>query len=237
MIRRIFSETELNSALKDYPPDVLSGKLKALAKGYGFSYPFLKFFTGEESGAVIGIYYGSAVVAGKADEETREFLLNTFSGEILTSEDNGALFAEFSPQTLYIMEYAGNSHYEKITLKTDASYERVYEILREGFDISFEDWYTDTCHNVRHGISEVFTYNDTATAEKMFSIDGISLISLVAVKNSARGKGVGGLLIKNVSERLLESGKVYVICEKELIPFYEKNGYKFYKNCIQIKTD
>ena len=190
-----------------------------------------------EKDGKLRIYYGSAVVVGKLDEEAYEFLINTFSGEILMSEENSALFGTFSPEPLYIMEYTGGVAFEKTALKTDTPYERVYEILREGFNISFEDWYTDTCHNVRHGISEVFTYNDTATAEKMFSIDGISLISLVAVKNSARGKGVGGLLIKNVSERLLESGKVYVICEKELIPFYEKNGYKFYKNCIQIKTD
>lgn len=235
MIRQVLSKEELYSELERYPIDILCCKIKALAEGYGFGYPFLRFFIQEN--AVLSVYYGSAIICGTADEEIFGFLKSISCGEILLNEYEDGKFGTFSFETLYIMEYTGEKGFEKISLKTDTPYERVYEILREGFNISFDDWYTDTCHNVRHGISEVFTYDDKATATKMFGIGGISLISLVAVKKSARGKGLGGLLIKNLSERLCESSKVYVICEKELKPFYEKNGYKFYKNCIQIKTE
>jgi len=235
MIKRIFSLQELNQSLDGIKKDVLSGKIKSLAKSYGFDYPFLKFYAQTSPAAVISLYYSSAVIVGEAAEETALFLENEFSGEILTSPQNEKVFGAFSHETLYIMEYEGSALSDKIPLRADLPYEKVYDILKEGFNISFDDWYVDTCHRVRHGISKVYTAFDKATATEMFCEDGMLLISLVAVKKKYRGEGLGGALIKALSEKLSEKGRVFVICEKALIPFYEKNGYKFSENCIQMK--
>lgn len=234
MINRIFSEEKLKYAFENKAPDIYSGKMKALGKAYGFSYPFLKFYANPENSAVISVYYGSAVIFGECDEETAWFLKETGVTEILMSERNyESFFSNIDTERLYIMEYTERGG-KASELSSDTSYEKVYEILKDGFSISFEDWYTDTCHNVRHGISEVFTLGDKATATKMFSVDGISLISLVAVKNEHKGKGYGNSIIRSVSEKLADNTRVYVICKKELVPFYTKNGYKTADYCRQI---
>ncbi len=230
MIKRIFTADELEKALKNITPDVFRGKIKSLARAYGFSYDFLKFFAGES--AVVGIYYGSAVICGDVTEEEIGLCLTLGAGEILMP-DNDIDFGEISKERLYLMEYSGTAEMSP-ALSADTPYNEVYEILREGFDINFEDWYTDTCHNVRHGISELFTLENKAAAQKMFTEDGITLISLVAVKKAARGTGLGGQLIRAVSGQLAENSRVFVICERALVPFYEKNEYIIKKQCIKL---
>lgn len=226
MIRRIFTAEELEKALENITPDVFRGKIKALARAYGFSYDFLRFFAGES--AVIGIYYGSAVICGDVTEEEIGLCLTLGAGEILMP-DGDVDFGEI----LYIMEYTGKAE-ASAALSADTPYSEVYDILREGFDIGFDDWYTDTCHNVRHGISEVFTLENKAAAQKMFTEDGITLISMVAVRKAARGTGLGGRLIRAVSGRFSEKSRVFVICEGALVPFYEKNEYIIEKQCIKL---
>lgn len=218
---RITEKEELEKALAPFLPDVFTGKIKALCEAYGFSYPFLKFFRSEK--AVIAFYYASAVICGEADDEI--FQLCGISGitDLLISHGG-------SPDSiLYILQYAGGGSCGD--LKTDTPYEKVYDILKDGFGIDFDGWYTDTCHNVRHGISEIYTLEDIATATKMFSIDGIALISLVAVKNEYKGKNYGRRIVEAVAERLSPENRVFVICEKELVPFYEKCGFEKTAEC------
>lgn len=232
MIERIFSAEELETVMRNTIPDIFSGKVRALAQAYGFSYPFLKFFKADND-TIIAVYYGSAVICGKPDEEALYFCLSSGFGEILCPEA-AEIPEDVSVATLNIMEYAGGSENNEQLCK-HTPYKEVYEILKDGFDIAFDDWYTDTCHNVRHGVSEVLTLENKATAQKMFDIDGISLISLVAVKKEYRGKGYGGRLIRAISAELCRQSSVFVICEDELVPFYTKNGYTFKNNCIQIR--
>ena len=186
-------------------------------RAYGFSYPFLKFYRSES--AVLAVYYASAVICGEADDELYDFCRSMGAYDCLIQHGGS------ESGILYIMEYAG-AEAEKLSLCTDTPYEKVYDILKDGFTLDFESWYTDTCHNVRHGISAVYTLEEKAAAQEMFSIDGISLISLVAVKKEHRGKNYGGRLIKALSHKLSQKNRVYVICEKELMPFYISCGYK-----------
>lgn len=221
MITRITEKEELEKALSLYSPDVFTGKIKALCEAYGFSYPFLKFFRSEK--AVIAFYYASAVICGEADEETAEFCRSSGITDLLISHGG-------SPDSvLYVMEYKGGG--KSAVLKSDTPYEKVYDILKDGFQIDFDSWYTDTCHNVRHGISEIYTLEDIATAAKMFSIDGIALISLVAVKKEHRQKNYGRRIIEAAAERLSPENRVFVICEKELVPFYKKCGFEKTAEC------
>lgn len=234
MITRIFTAEELESTLSGIVPDVFSGKIKALAQAYGFEYSFLRFFR-NESDTVIGAYYGSAVICGTMDEETLQFCISSGYGEILFPK-TADMPEGITTQRLNIMEYKDNSRNCGFAhIATDSPYSSVYDILKEGFDIPFDDWYTDACHNVRHGISEVFTLENNATAQKMFTIDGITLISMVAVKKKARKNGTGSRLIQAVSALLSEKSRVFVICKDELVPFYGKNGYEITDYCTQIK--
>lgn len=232
MIERIFTAEELEASLKSFTPDIFSGKVKALAQAYGFGYPFLKFYR-QENRAVISAYYGSAVICGTLNEEILYFCLSAGFSEILCPE-RSEISEGLSAEILNIMEYTGGGESSE-QLRKDTPYKEVYDILKDGFDISFDDWYTDTCHNVRHGISEVFTLENRAAAQKVFDIDGASLISLVAVRKQYRGKDYGGRLIRALSAELCKKSRVFVICEDRLMPFYKKNGYIFQKYCTQIK--
>lgn len=221
MITRITEKEELEAALAPFSPDVFTGKIKALYEAYGFSYSFLKFFRSER--AVIAFYYASAVICGEADEEIAEFCRSSGITDLLISHGGS------HDSVLYVMEYKGGG--KSAVLKTDAPYEKVYDILKDGFQIDFDSWYTDTCHNVRHGISEIYTLEDTATATKMFAMDGIALISLVAVKKEHRQKNYGRRIIEAAAERLSPENRVFVICEKELVPFYKKCGFEKTAEC------
>lgn len=224
MIRQVFSAEELNPVLDKIPPDIFTSKIKALMAGYGFSYSFLRFYIGD-GGFAAAVYYGSALISGNVGAEAAEFIKSLGCREALIPEAAKDFFGEYKPERLNIMRYGGAFSDTAEPLSTDTSYEKVYEILSDGFDIGFDDWYTDTCHNVRHGISTVYTLENAAAAVKMFTIDGISLVSFVSVKKERRGEGLGGRLIRAASELLKKSGGVYVICEDRLISFYGENGY------------
>lgn len=229
MIRQALTDCELNSVFHKLPKDVLCGKVKALFSAYGTGYDFLRFYI--QPSAVIAVYYSSAVVCGMADEETVSFLkLNGYS-DILMPDINGVC-----GQRLNIMSYEKYQEAADL-LSINPPYREVYDILSDGFDISFDEWYTDTCHNIRHGISELYILNGKAAAVKQFTVDNISLISAVAVKNTHKQMGYGSRLIRAVSERLIKSSEVYIICEDSLIPFYEKNGYVLKGTCINIKKN
>lgn len=223
MITRITEKEELIKALASFTPDVFTGKIKALCEAYGFSYPFLKFFRSER--AVMAFYYASAVICGECDEETAEFCNISGISDLLVAHGG-------SPDSIAcIMEYRRAACGSSCALKTDTPYEKVYDILKDGFTIDFDSWYTDTCHNVRHGISEIYTLENKATAAKMFSIDGIALLSLVAVKNEHKGKNYGRRIVEAAAERLSPENRIYVICEKALVPFYEKCGFEKTAEC------
>ena len=216
MITRIFTEEELKAALVSFTPDIFTGKIKALCMAYGFSYPFLKFFRSEK--AVIAFYYASAVICGEADEELKAFCESSGITDLLISHGGS------HDGILYVLSYKGGG--KSADLKTDAPYEKVFDILKDGFEIEFDSWYTDTCHNVRHGISEIYTLDNNATAQKMFAVDGIALISLVAVKKEQRQKNYGRKVVEAVAERLSPLNRVFVICQQELLPFYKKCGFE-----------
>ncbi len=221
MITRITEREELEAALGPFPADVFTGKIKALYEAYGFSYSFLKFFRSER--AVIAFYYASAVICGECDDEISQFCGISGVTDLLISHGGS------SDGILYIMEYKGKGGFAE--LKTDTSYEKVYDILKDGFDMDFDSWYTDICHNVRHGISEIYTLDEKAAVTKMFSMDGIALLSLVAVKKEHRKENYGRRIVEAAAKRLCPENRVYVICEEELLPFYKKCGFEKTAEC------
>lgn len=232
MIEQVFDEEMLWSGLKT--PDLFSGKIKAIHKAYGFGYPFATFYK-QEKGAVIGKYYDSVIVfceEPEADtEELKEFLPMLGFGEILMpyelSERLG--FSDRVEKNL-VFCYEDDEIRSDLCNKTvtlTESYDKIYKILSEGFDIGFDNWYTDINHNVRHSVSRVYTIPEKATATVMFSIDGISYLSYIATAKSERNKGLGGKLLRYIIKKEIADGnKPFLICKEELRKFYEKNGLR-----------
>lgn len=223
MIRRILSAAELEAAARQLVPDIFGGKILALVEGYGFSYPFARFFAAEN--ALICNYYGAGVLWGEADAECGEFAAAAGFGELLLSRANyeKAFFGQPAAFHLVMSRGSGGESADRAALRTDTPYEQVFDILKDGFDMRFEDWYPDACHMVRHGISTVYTLGDSAF-QRMFTQKGITLFSLVAVKNGRRGAGLGKRLVCAAAADCPES-RVYIICEPRLRGFYESCGF------------
>ncbi len=227
MITRVFDEAELKNALYNTENGVLRCKIKALMQAYGLSYDFLKFFVQSEPAAVIAVYYNSAVISGNVTDETLTFCKISGCGEVLMPH-----CPHIKGEKLNIMEYSGGKSADNLTV--NSPYKDFFDIIKDGFQIDFDDWYTDTCHNVRHGISELYMLENKAAAQKMFTIDGISLISMVAVRKEYKGQGYGNRIIRAVSAELHRNSRVFVICEDGLVSFYKKNGYKLYGYCEKL---
>ena len=66
MIEKITDLNRLYNSLSG-KPDIFSGKIKALAEGYGTGYDFLTFYSGDK-GITAAKYYNSAVISGNTDD-------------------------------------------------------------------------------------------------------------------------------------------------------------------------
>ncbi|MDE7234709.1 MAG: hypothetical protein K2N29_06580, partial [Ruminiclostridium sp.] len=145
MIREIETEDELFGALNSLPNDLFTGKLRALAQGYGTKYPFLRFYFLGRSG-VLARYYGSAVLSGSAGAEAAEFVKMLPIHELfLPQKAYREAFSEFSAKRLNILKYGGKADpLPEEEIRVNPPYESVFEILRESFpELRFDEWYPD----------------------------------------------------------------------------------------------
>lgn len=235
MIEQIFDENRLLAALGE-THDIFSGKVWALYAAYGFKYDFCTFFV-QENGAVIGNYYGKAAVFCPEDadcdfEELSEFLEMPMFGEVLmryelaeklglseNAEKNNIVRFRKAAETMCDIT--------KEDVDNTPALGKVYEILKDGFDIDYSIWYTDISHSTRHGISESYVYNGAATVTKMFTYGDVSFLSFVASALDARGTGAAGKLVRRVCLDECAKGRdVFLICRDAVIGFYEKCGFE-----------
>lgn len=223
MIREAKDEAALLRALDRLPNDLFTGKLRALARGYGLSYPFLRFYFLGRS-AILASYYQAAVLSGSAGAEAAEFVRALRFRELFLPEDAyRAAFSEFPAERLNILKYGG----EAAPLPTgeilkDPPYEAVFGILREGFPtLRFDEWYPDACHNVRHGVSAFYTLGDSA-AECAFAENRVAFLTAVAAKVNSRGTGRTLRLVRALAAEYARENEVFLVCRDELLGFYER---------------
>ncbi len=233
MIERTDDIERIYSSLSGRP-DIFSGKIKALAESYGTGYDFLSFFV-QDKGAVIGKYYGSSVISGNIPDEERAAELRSFlptlgKGVLMSRENAEKLGVWDTARKGYIMKFTDSAPRSGDLTREDVStwlsYREIYDILKDGFDMSFDEWYVDINHNVRHGISTVYSVGNASTAAVMFTIDGISFVSAVATRPEMRGKGIGTKLIRYIGKKEKEArNECLLICKEELLPFYKAAGF------------
>ena len=236
MIRAVSDRDELY-ALLPVKDDIYSGKIRSLADGYGFSYDFCRFWVQEDTGTLISSYYGSAVAApaepdadSGCDELSAFLSCGAFSRVFMPYRSSGRLGFSDITEKLCVMKRGSDVKNTDINDKpdceTDISLVQVYEIVRSGFDIVFDKWYTDTSHMLRHGIAKVYTLGKSACAIRSFSAAGTAYISCVCTLPSMRGKGLAsGLLGVICAEESEKGNDIFLVCGEELRPFYERAGF------------
>ncbi len=215
-----------------------AGKINALYQAYGTKYDFCRFY--RQGNCVLSSLDGSFVICddGSADiEELADFLRMNGFAEIFCSECIGKALAELlhtDYSSVNVMRFDGTAA-DSLCFDDTHSLSDVYSIISEGFDIEFEPWYLDMSHRVRHGVSRCCTLEDKAALVIQHDINGEALISQVSCRKACRGQGIAAKLVKAVAATLQPSD-VYVICEDELIAFYEKCGFSIVGKSIIIRS-
>ena len=235
MIERIF---ENDDVMCSSSRGVEAGKINALFQAYGTKYDFCRFY--RQGSSVISSLDGSFVIFddGTADvEELADFFRMNGYAEIFCSELLGSELAEKLSApciSVNLMRFVCSESFS-VELNTSPALSNVYSIISEGFDIEFEPWYLDMSHRVRHGISRCYVLEDKAALVIQHDINGEALISQVACRKAFRGQGIAAKLVKAASA-LLYPSDVFVLCENDLIPFYEKCGFSVAVKNIVIRS-
>lgn len=236
MIKRIYG------SLPPYYPlsDAIVGRIYAYYEAYGTKYDFCTFYEGD---GILALYYGCELYAycGKDFREGDSLLF--FAGTlgcnaILTNIKLSDTAEEVSLMTARASDIASDGSAE-IT----EDYKTVFGILKSGFDLSdkhFDEWYTDTCHMVRHGISKLALTKaegvPAACGIALYGYDDNCYLSHIAVKKDMQQKGFGKDVVRGLAAIAAKDHEnVAVMCHEETSGFYRKTGFEKIQTFYEIR--
>lgn len=236
MIKRIYGALP-----PGYPSDnVIAGRINAYYRAYGTGYDFCTFYEGENT---LALYYGGELYVHCNENTDTESLL-AFSDMLGAWAVMSDIKLSEKSETLYIMtsDKMPNAH-GNIHLKAEFTedYRTVFEILKSGFSLSdyqFDEWYADTCHRVRHGISRLIVMHygsePAATATVLFDDDKSCFLSHIAVRRDMQKNGIGKALL-SCAANLLDNRKITLACKKNVQQFYINCGFTEIGTAYEIK--
>ena len=180
----------------------------------------VQLFKQNETGAVISLLYGDAIIYGNIEaDEVKQFL--SFSGvkSVFCSSDNmKLLFPEYKSANVLICEKPIHTNTKNMFCDTLSSKE-IFDILSPHFPLpSYEHFATDYCRRLNHGLIKVFAKKNLCVALTLES-DNCRLLSGI-VSNK---KGMGGALLL---QAINGDKPVLCVCRDELLPFYKQYGFK-----------
>ncbi len=230
MIKRVAEGEKLTLA----KTGVEAQKIRALWLCYGPKYDFCRFYTAEfftvcelnGSFVVCEIEKSDNEKAPRNDdfEELSEFLAFGGYGDIFCSENVGKRLQNLlccNCETLFLMQFTGTAEHCEVEKEPPLS--EVFDILKTGFEIDFEPWYLDMSHRVRHGVTRFRKLGGSVLAIQ-HDLSREALLSQIATLPEMRKKGYARRLIRAVCGELSQS-KVFLLCEDNLVPFYQKIGF------------
>ncbi len=205
-------------------------KIMAAYLAYGGNYEFCRFYACDGGGyyGTVHMYNSSMVIDGKCSpDDVRSLVEMTkpVSVEIACGSVTNNGYAGIH-RTLFmgIPEKTDITAEETIS---DGSFAECYDILNESFENfgSFDDWYVDISHRIRHGVSDIYLYRST-TVTKCFDIDDLVFVSGIATAAKNRGKGSAGKFLKYLAGKFEKEGKkmcLFALDHRKT--FYESIGF------------
>ena len=228
MIRRIYGALP-----PDYPSDnVIVGRINAYCKAYGTGYDFCTFYEGDTYDNMLALYYGGELYVHCNENGDLQSII-AFSEMLGAKAVMSDIKLSEESETLYIMTSGQMPAVRNNRLKAEFTedYRTVFEILKSGFslgDNQFDDWYADTCHRVRHGVSRLIVmYSDdipVATATVLYGDDNNCFLSHIAVRQDMQKNGIGTALL-SCTANLLDNRKITLICKENVQRFYINCGF------------
>lgn len=202
-------------------------KIAAAIRAYGLVYDFCRLFA-SDSGGYILIFNSTLVADGTFDlSELESFISITSPISVEMPNDLKPSLNEYKKyrRTLFkAVPWDNNIKPEKIV--RNSMFRQVFDILGPSFGITeFDMWYTDISHRIRHGVADLFLYENT-TVTKQFDFGKYVFLSHIATAPEARGRGSAGNLLHYLCGELQSGDKtVCLFAKDERVTFYESLGF------------
>ena len=226
MIKRIYGALP-----PGYPSEnVIAGRINAYYRAYGTGYDFCTFYDGDN---MLALYYGGELYVHCNENGDLQSII-TFSEMLGAKAVMSDIKLSEKSEQLYIMtsDKMPTAHgNDRLKAEFTEDYRKVFGILKSGFSLSdnqFDDWYADTCHRVRHGVSRLIVMYSgdipVATATILFSDDKECFLSHIAVRQDMQKNGIGKALLYSTAQ-LLDNRKITLACKKNVRQFYINCGF------------
>lgn len=182
-------------------------------RAYGTGYSFCLFYYILEDENIIGgaLVSGNSII-GYLLKASSEFVLfcRSFNIENISANIELPQLEEYNKKHGRIFCSPIPSLKTTLDVVDEDRYFVCYKILKESFSslsVSFDEWYCDTCHMVRHGEGKLFSFDDKA----MIFLSGLSssivVGSLLSVLPKYRKNGIGRRLLYIAAEKVGKNGQ------------------------------
>ena len=204
-------------------------KIMAAFLAYGADYDFCKFYAC--GGGTVHIYNSSMVIDGNCDTEDVNILIEMAKPHSIEVSGNMPLQLsnDYSKRHRTLFKaVSGETDISYDEIKVNQCMEECFDILTESFDDfgSFDEWYVDISHRIRHGVSELYLCGKTTVTE-CFDIDGFVFVSGIATAASERGKGSARKMLYCLAEKFRAEGReMYLFALDHRRTFYEAIGFE-----------
>lgn len=213
-------------------------RIGALMRAYGLRVPFIQFFADEE-GALASIMDGVCTLscASTPNDEWCVFLQMHSDIKIIHTDAKTASYLaekwQIPLKSGCVMRHERLS--SNMPLQENGAEEtplrELYGLLSTVFDSfpSFEGWYVDTSHRVRHGFCHIAAERDngrlTSVAMTVAEIEDMALIGGVATLPSQRGRGAASRCICRLIDSLTQSDILIAPSDDYSARLYSKLGF------------
>ncbi len=225
MIRQIFELPPINYK------NAVESRIEAYFKAYGGDYDFCRFYSGDN--ILMLNYCGKYYISVKDGFDWEELYFFLKNAGMSWAEMNDRcfdvlrdMFYDYRTTPLYLMKSEAVEVSEGGNFTE--SYSEIFSVIKDAFELSEDDfpqWYTDTCHRVRHGVTRLIALDDySASCTVFYENNEGCFLSDIGVRKEFQGRGLGRKLLGNAN-RLLKGKKLSLLCKAEKREFYKSCGF------------
>lgn len=217
MLRLITDQTTIERVLNADVPMRCKGirmKQRALYRAYGTKYPFCSYYIAEDEKAIAVLYNSSLYFSdalNRADEW--EDVISALPIAVCSSDTvldtdgftvkSGNVF--YHPASDLTCPVAGE---EILSNDIDATYAVIKQIFPDTFGVgtaeeqeTYMNWYCEMSHRIRHGVTELLTVKDKATATVFCKEENAVFLSQIGVLPEYRRNGYGRFMLRLILEQ------------------------------------
>lgn len=204
-------------------------KILAAFYAYGGDYDFCRFYSC--GSGLIHAYNAGMVIDGDTDINEAEMFIRMTKPAAVEVKSNialqlGSAYKKVHRTLFHVKSAESGINHDAV--KVNSSTDKCFAVLRESFDkmLSYDDWYVDISHRIRHNVSKLYWY-DSTTVTQQFNINGFIFLSHIATAPYARGMGTARKLLWLLGSEAEKHGEnAYLFALDHRCSFYETIGFE-----------